>query len=153
MNKAAHRIYLLSLIILFIFLCASSKLVINIFRNYSNHTNNVLSVKKVEIISHRAKCFIGETENSMDGIKDSISYKVDYAEIDVQETKDGVVVLMHDKTLKRLTGLNKKINQLDYKEIKELNINRLNFPECTIEEIPTLEQVVKYSSGHFHSLS
>ncbi|MFL0197471.1 glycerophosphodiester phosphodiesterase family protein [Clostridium sp. WILCCON 0269] len=150
MNKATHKSCLLISLILSMILCTSSKSSIVTFENHLNKINNILNSKKLEVISHRAKCFIDQPENSMGGIKDSVEYKVNYAEIDVQETKDGVVVLMHDKTLKRLTGLNKKVSQLSYNEIKELNIGALNLPGYMVEKIPTLEQVVKYSRGRLN---
>lgn len=147
MNKFIHRSFLLILSTLSIFLYASSEPSTIIFQNYPNKVNDISNLEKIKIISHRAKCFIYQHENSMDGIKDSVSYKVNYAEIDVQETKDGVVILMHDKTLKTVTGLNKKINQLNYSEIKKLNTGALNLTGYISEKIPTLEQVVKYSKG------
>ena len=45
----------------------------------------------------------------------------DYAEIDVQETSDGEIVLMHDTNLKRTTGLNASIWTLTYDEISQLD--------------------------------
>ncbi|MCR3761179.1 glycerophosphodiester phosphodiesterase [Clostridium felsineum] len=105
-------------------------------------TSNVHATK---IIAHRANYF-NEPENSVLGIKDCINYKVDYAEIDVQETKDGVVVLMHDKNLRRLTGLNKNVDELTYKKLKSLNLRR-HFFRSTTEKIPTLQQAINQSRG------
>ena len=45
----------------------------------------------------------------MSAIKYAVDSMSDYAEIDVQETSDGEIVLMHDTNLKRTTGLNASI--------------------------------------------
>lgn len=147
MNKSVHGIFLLILGTFSIFLYASPEPNTIIFRNYPSKVNDISNLEKIKVISHRAKCFIYQYENSMDAIKDSVSCKVNYAEIDVQETKDGVVILIHDKFLKSMTGLNKKIDQLNYSEIKKLNTGALNVTGHISEKIPTLEQVVKYSKG------
>lgn len=120
--------------------------------SYSNtHSSsskpNPDEIEKIKVISHRATC-VNEPENSLDGINASIKNKVDYAEIDVQETKDGVVILMHDQSLKRLTGLNKEANQLNYSDIEKLSIAS-TFPyKARKERIPTLDQVIKDCNGN-----
>lgn len=102
-------------------------------------------IRKIKIIAHRG-VYLNETENSINAINDSIKNKVRYAEIDVQETKDGKVVLMHDKNLKRLTGLNGDVNDFTFKQIEAL---RLGMPVKTrrLEKIPTLDSVIKKSRG------
>lgn len=102
---------------------------------------NPLEVKNIKVIAHRGQCS-GEPENSLKAIKSSIICKVDYAEIDVQETRDGVVVLMHDRNLKRLTGSNKNVDELNFNEIEKLSIESLGQTHY-IERIPTLDSVIK----------
>lgn len=104
--------------------------------------SNDMDLKNLKVIAHRGVCN-DEPENSMSSIKSSIDHKVDYAEIDVQETKDGVVVLMHDKNLKRLTGVNTTVNRLTYKQIEQLRIRNPLSIKSRDEKIPTLEQVIK----------
>ena len=60
-------------------------------------------------------------ENTMSAIKYAVDSMSDYAEIDVQETSDGEIVLMHDTNLKRTTGLNASIWTLTYDEISQLD--------------------------------
>ncbi|WPC44358.1 glycerophosphodiester phosphodiesterase [Clostridium sp. JS66] len=114
----------------------------NKFRGEKSYLNsNTLEVQNVKVIAHRGQCS-GEPENSLKAIQSSIKYKVNYAEIDVQETEDGVVVLMHDRNLKRLTGLNKNVDQLTFNEIEKLNIGS-PFHKKDVERIPTLDEVIK----------
>lgn len=114
--------------------------------NYNAQHENNIKINKEKIIAHRGVYF-KETENSLDAIKNSINHKVCYAEIDVQSTKDGIVVLMHDKSLKRLTGLNKTVYQLNYDEIRKLNIGSHYFSRFRQKKIPTLNEVIKECNG------
>lgn len=129
-------------LIMLVFIC-----VIFLFPHKKVYSNvNILpSNSPIKVIAHRANYF-DEPENSILGIRDCINYKVDYAEIDVQESKDGIVVLMHDKNLKRLTGLNKSVNEVTYKELRGLKLHH-HFFIPSKEKIPTLQQVVNESKN------
>ncbi|MDP4143997.1 MAG: glycerophosphodiester phosphodiesterase [Bacillota bacterium] len=115
------------------------------FEEKNGHINNIIEDKNIKVIAHRGRCS-GEPENSLSAINSSINTKVDYAEIDVQETRDGVVVLMHDKNLKRLTGVNKNVDQLNFSQIEKLNIASSAHGN-DIEKIPTLDEVIKQCKG------
>ena len=60
-------------------------------------------------------------ENTLAAIEQAIEDGADYAEIDVQETADGVVVVIHDTDLKRITGLGEKIWDVTYDEVRDLD--------------------------------
>lgn len=79
-------------------------------------------------------------ENSISAIQLTIQEK-ENIEIDVQKTKDNIVVVYHDENLLRLTGLDKKVSELNYNELKELKL--LN----TEEYIPTLKEVLEVVAG------
>ncbi|OBT84947.1 hypothetical protein VE02_06615 [Pseudogymnoascus sp. 03VT05] len=59
-------------------------------------------------------------ENSMAAFEGVVKVGADAIETDVHLTKDGVVVLSHDKTLKRCFGLDKKIIDCEWSYIKTL---------------------------------
>ncbi len=62
-------------------------------------------------------------------------------ENDIHVTKDNQVVVFHDDTLKRMCGIDKKIEELTLSEIKEFNL--LN----TDEKIPTLKECLDTVDG------
>lgn len=62
-------------------------------------------------------------------------------ELDVQLSKDNVVMVFHDYTLKRMTGAEEKLNELTLKELKELSL--LN----SEEKIPTFIEVLEIVNG------
>jgi len=88
----------------------------------------------MKIISHRGGAKLAP-ENSIEAIKVSRSLGVDAAEIDIRVTKDGQLVVFHDKSLKRLAGINKAIKNLTVNEIKQINLK-------SGAKIPTLEELL-----------
>lgn len=104
--------------------------------------NSKMSLNNLKIIAHRGVC-IDEPENTITSIKSSIKHNVDYAEIDVQQTKDGVIVLMHDRNLRRLTGINTTVDRLTYDQLKTLRVREPFKSHYKPEKIPTLQEVIK----------
>jgi glycerophosphoryl diester phosphodiesterase len=83
-------------------------------------------------------------ENTMKAFESAIESQADYIELDVQQTKDGVIVVMHDSNLKRTTGINKNIWEVTYEEIKELDAGSWFHKDFADARIPTLEEVLDY---------
>jgi glycerophosphoryl diester phosphodiesterase len=101
---------------------------------------------KVEVTAHRGSS-ARAPENTLSAIKAAIEDGADFAEIDVQETSDGVVVLLHDSDLKKVTGMAKKIWEASYEEIKDLDAGSWFSPEFQGEKIPTLEDAINTAFG------
>ena len=116
----------------FIFFLISINVLFVFVPNYFSN-----SFKPKFIIGHRG----GEgVENTLGAIKNSIDKKIDYVEIDIQRTKDNHYIVHHDKTFKRVAGINKSPTNMTLKEIKRISL-RGN------EKIPTLEEVLKLSKN------
>lgn len=62
-------------------------------------------------------------------------------ELDIQLSKDGVVMVFHDYTLKRMTGAEGKLNELTLNELKELSLFNSD------EKIPTFTEVLELVNG------
>lgn len=86
-------------------------------------------------------------ENTLSAIRRAIADGADFAEIDVQETADGTIVLLHDTDLMRIAGLNKKIWQSTYSEIKLLDAGSWFSPDFKGERIPTLAEALELSGN------
>lgn len=100
-----------------------------------NFFNN--SFKTKLIIGHRG----GEgVENSLGAIKNSIDKRIDYVEIDIQRTKDNYYIVNHDKTFKRVAGINKSASDMTLKEIKKISLRGE-------EKIPEIKEVLKLSKN------
>ena len=96
----------------------------------------------VNVLAHRG----GTTpfENTIEAFQLALDAGADVIETDIQATKDGIAVLFHDESLERLTGLKKKVSDLNWLELRELKL-----PERT--NIPTLRQALtKFPQAKFN---
>ena len=83
-------------------------------------------------------------ENTLYAFSDAISVGADFIELDVQQTRDGVLVVMHDSNLKRTTGVNKDIWDVDYADIQDLDAGSWCDPAYANARIPTLEETLQF---------
>lgn len=111
-----------------------------------NNTYGLLGAEKTKITSHRGNSVVAP-ENTIAALDYAAKDRADFAEIDVQQTKDGVVILFHDNNLKRITGINKKIYKVRYKDIKDIDIGSWFSKEFSDQRIPTLDEVLKFCKG------
>ena len=100
----------------------------------------------VEVTAHRGYSSV-YPENTIPAFKGAIEVGADWAELDVQQTSDGEVVVMHDSSLKRTTGLDKEVWQVTWDEIKNLDNGSWFDKKYQTVRIPTLEEVLKVCRG------
>ena len=86
-------------------------------------------------------------ENTLASLEAAINNLSDYAEIDVQETKDGELVLLHDNNLKRTTGVNWKIWETTLEEVKTLDAGSSFSADFAGEQVPTLREALELCRG------
>jgi glycerophosphoryl diester phosphodiesterase len=79
-------------------------------------------------------------ENTLAAIQKGIDLGVDFVEIDVRRTADGVPVVIHDETVNRTTNGTGRVDSLSLQEVKKFNAGNG-------EHIPTLEEVLKVAAG------
>lgn len=84
-------------------------------------------------------------ENTFSAFEKARKLKADGIELDIQQTKDGQLVVFHDLDLFRLTGKKKLINECTYEEISALRLGK-HFTRCfSKQRIPTFQEVVEWS--------
>ena len=115
-----------------------------VLRNGSVITGDMLS--EIQITAHRGSSNEAP-ENTMAALHKAVNDLADYAEIDVQETRDGIVVLGHDYTLNRVAGVNRSISSYDYEDLVKLDVGSWFSDEYKEERIPTLKEVMEYCKG------
>lgn len=108
-------------------------IVFNGFTLYSNGVNN-----NIKTIAHRGYVEKG-VENSIEALEAAAKAGVDYVEMDVLMTKDNKFIVMHDYDLKRLAGINKKVQDMTYNELVGLPISQSGHTS----KIPSFEEYVK----------
>lgn len=102
--------------------------------------------KETLVTAHRGST-MNAPENSISSIKQAIFEEADYAEIDVMTTKDNVVVLFHDLTLKRINKSNLAIKDMTFEETQKVDNGSYFSEKFAGEKIPTLEEVLKLAKG------
>lgn len=102
----------------------------------------------VMVMAHRGG-FVSTPENSISGIQNSINIGVDIVEMDVQLTKDGHLIIMHDATIDRTTDGSGLVSNFTLAELKKF---KLTYPNGLIsnEYIPSLKEVLEFSKGKMH---
>lgn len=116
-------------------------LALALFVSYAANDQLVYVKWSVLLSAHRGDTLVAP-ENSLEAIRSSVAQSIDAVEIDVQMTKDGVVVLNHDYNLQRMAGVPKRVSELDYEEIARLNIAKAGGEPDEIVRIPMLSEVL-----------
>ena len=75
------------------------------------------------IISHRGVSNKNGVQNTVQSLEKTAQLSPDFVETDVQETKDGQFVMMHDANIKNLTGVNANPQDLTLDELTKLDIS------------------------------
>lgn len=96
---------------------------------------------RIEITAHRAG-YARAPENTLAALRGAIADGADWAEIDVQRSADGVLVILHDTELSRLGGVNRTVQSLTWKELQQFDVGASVGPEFQGERIPTLEEMI-----------
>jgi glycerophosphoryl diester phosphodiesterase len=107
--------------------------------------NHVQFREDVQVTGHRGSG--AAPENSLTAIRQAIAAGADYAEIDVQRTSDGAVVVVHDGDLMRLGGDPRKVGDMTLAEIRTVDIGTRKDAKYAGERVPTLQQVIDVSRG------
>lgn len=113
------------------------------FQNFSNKTANNFS-----IISHRGAAKFAP-ENTIASINTALKLNSNLIEIDVQQTRDSVVVLMHDTTLDRTTNGSGLIKEKTFLELSKLDAGSWFSADFLNEKIPALEEVINMVNGKY----
>lgn len=108
---------------------------------------NIEYVRDMEVTAHRGSS-IKYPENTMRAFREAKKEGADWIELDVQETKDGKIIVLHDKNLKRITGIDKKIWKASYEEIKDFDVGSFLNEEFKDERIPLLEEVIRWAKNN-----
>jgi glycerophosphoryl diester phosphodiesterase len=69
--------------------------------------------------------------------------------LDIRQTKDGQLVLMHDTTIDRTTNGSGKVSDFLLEELQQFNLYKEN-GTLTNEKIPTLKEVLKLTRGKIY---
>lgn len=118
-------------------------------------SHSALTDKKILNVAHRGASGYAP-EHTLLSYELGEAMKGDYIEIDLQMTKDGELIAMHDETLDRTTNGTGLVKDYTLEEIKQLDAGSWfneKYPSYAKEEyaglkVPTLEEILqKFGSG------
>ncbi|MFW5909118.1 MAG: glycerophosphodiester phosphodiesterase [Desulfosalsimonas sp.] len=98
------------------------------------------------LIAHRG-AMAEAPENSRAAFDLAFSYKMDGIEFDVQMTADGIPVVFHDDTLRRITGRKNTVADTRFSELAGLDFGKLFSKDFPAQRIMTLESMLESYSG------
>lgn len=108
---------------------------------------NSLSLEDhTEVMAHRGAS-AKAPENTLAAVEQAIADGTEWVEIDVQETRDGEVIVLHDSDFKKIAGVDLKIWDATLADLADIDIGSSFGTEFSEERIPTLRQVLELCKG------
>ena len=115
----------------------------DLVRNGSELSEELLI--ETEITAHRGSS-VTAPENTIPAIEKAMEEMADSIEIDVQMTSDGVIVLGHDASLKRVAGVNRSIASMTFAQLEQLDVGSWFSKSYEGTRIPALSEVLELCS-------
>lgn len=107
---------------------------------FTSPISGVENVSECTMIAHRGLDCVAP-ENTLAAYKEAANAGYEYAETDIQLTKDGKWVICHDDTLNRTTDMKGAIRDLTLEQVRSANIDfGSGIKDYPDEKIPTLEE-------------
>jgi len=103
--------------------------------------------RTIAITAHRGSK-LRAPENTLTALRKSIEDGADFCEIDVQTTADGVVVLIHDADLMRISSLPARLRDLEYAELADIDVGSWFDPAFSDERMGTLQEAIDIARGN-----
>lgn len=115
---------------------------------YNGKYNLNIEYMKIPLVTAHRGFSLNYPENTMIAFQKAQEYGADWIELDIQQTKDGILVVSHDTNVSRTTGVNKSISNMTYEEIKKLDAGSFFKKEFQNEKIPLFEDVLKWAKSN-----
>lgn len=100
----------------------------------------------MEIIGHRGALYMAP-ENTLASVKLAWTERADAVEVDVHRSADGRLMVIHDHSTKRTTGVDLIVAETGSEELRKLDAGAWKSPDFAGEKIPFLEEVVATIPG------
>lgn len=93
------------------------------------------------VIAHRGN-HVDVPENTIEAIEEAIRVGADYVEVDLLTSKDGFLVIHHDREINRTTNGTGKLEDFTLNELKSLTLKPVNEGDMRSFRIPELREVL-----------
>jgi len=78
---------------------------------------NILPANSQPVVMAHRGYYVNAVENTLGSLEAAAVFRPDYVELDVVESVDGELFVIHDNNLKRLAGLDKDIRKMNKEEV------------------------------------
>jgi glycerophosphoryl diester phosphodiesterase len=100
----------------------------------------------VEVMGHRGAAGLAP-ENTLAAVEAAIAAGADWIEIDVQESADGEVIVIHDSDFMKLAGVATKVWKATRDDLATIDVGSRFGPAYAGERVPTLREVLTRCRG------
>ncbi len=94
-----------------------------------------------EIIAHRGAS-ADAPENTIAAFRKAVELGADYIEIDLRQSKDGELIVIHDGSVDRTTNGNGDVDELTFSELRKFDAGSWFDKKLNSEKIPSLQEVI-----------
>ena len=107
--------------------------------------------KSILVVAHRG-AHTEAPENSLAAISRAIDLGCDYVEVDVRQTRDGALVLMHDSSVDRTTDGTGKVADLTLSKVSTLHLKPRGLDSPAARRVPTFDEALRLCRGRIRVL-
>ncbi|MEK4426009.1 glycerophosphodiester phosphodiesterase [Solibacillus sp. FSL K6-1523] len=102
-------------------------------------------MKNIPIYAHRGASAY-ELENTLEAFEKAKALNADGIELDIQVSKDSILVVFHDMDLTRLAGVRKNINECTFQELSKYSIGTRFKRILSTKKIMSFSQLVNWAN-------
>jgi glycerophosphoryl diester phosphodiesterase len=102
---------------------------------------------RIQVLAHRGASAYAP-ENTLAAFRLAIEQRADWLELDVQQTKDGQLVVFHDLRMERTSNGHGALRDLTLEQVQQLDAGSWYGPQFAGERIPTFEEVVALAQAN-----
>lgn len=104
---------------------------------------------RVAVIAHRGGRGL-MPENTLAAIRHAIDLGADYVELDIRATRDGQLVIMHDRSVDRTTNGHGDVKNLEFDYIRTLDAGTKFDAKYAGEKVPTFDECLALCRNRVH---
>lgn len=101
-------------------------------------------VRTMEVTAHRGAS-ARYPENTMAAFEGAKELGADWIELDVQQSRDGQIFVMHDTNFIRTAGVDRNTWEMNYDEIRTLDVGSFFSSRFAGERVPLLSEVIAFA--------
>ena len=129
---------------LILIICIISSTVLIVRDSQNRYALRIQGLGQVQVTAHRGASMF-YPENTMSAFIGAVEQGCDWIELDVQESRDGQIFVMHDTNFRRTAGIEANSWETDWADIEKMDAGSFFGKDYAGERIPLLSEVLEYA--------